>query len=38
MEVTRRRGKICKKLLDDLREGIRYCNMKEEGLNRERWN
>ena len=30
MEVTRRRGRRRKKLLDDLREGRGYCHMKEE--------
>jgi hypothetical protein len=34
MEVTRRRGRRRKKLLDDLMEGRGYCHMKEEALNR----
>jgi hypothetical protein len=37
MEVTRRRGRSRKKLLDDLMEWRGYCNMKEEALNMERW-
>jgi len=37
MEVTRRRGRRRKKLLDDLREGRGYCHMKEEALNRTMW-
>jgi hypothetical protein len=34
MEVTRRRGRRRKKLLDDLRERRGYCHLKEEALNR----
>ena len=37
MEMTRRRGKRCKKLLDDLREGRGYSHLKEEALNRTMW-
>ena len=33
MEVTRRRGRRHKKLLDDLREGRGYSHLKEEALN-----
>ena len=33
MEVTRRRGRRRKKLLDDLREGRGYYHLKEEALN-----
>jgi hypothetical protein len=37
MEVTRRRGRICKKLLDDLKEGRGYAHLKEEALDRTMW-
>ncbi len=37
MEVTRRRGRRRKKLLDDLREGRGYCHLKEEALNHTMW-
>ena len=37
MEVTRRRGRICKKLLDDLKDRRRYCHLKEEALDRTMW-
>ena len=37
MEVTRRRGRRRKKLLDDFREGRGYCHLKEEALNRPMW-
>ena len=37
MEVTRRRGRRRKKLLDDLREGRGYYHLKEEALNRTVW-
>ena len=37
MEVTRRRGKRLKKLLDDLREGRGYSHLEEEALNRTMW-
>ena len=37
MEVTRRRGRRRRKLLDDLK-GIRgYCHLKEESLDRTMW-
>jgi hypothetical protein len=32
MEVTRRRGRRRKKLLDDLKDRRGYCHLKEEGL------
>ena len=35
MEVTRRRGRRRKKLLDDLREGRGYWHLKEGALNVE---
>ena len=37
MEVTRRRGRRPKNLLDDLREGRGYSHLKEEALNRTMW-
>ena len=37
MEVTRRRGRRRKKLLDDLREGRGYCHLKEEAVDRNMW-
>ena len=37
MEVTRRRGRRRKKLLDDLEEGRGYSHLKEEALNRSVW-
>ena len=37
MEVTRRRGRRRKKLLDDLREGRGYSHLKEGALNRTMW-
>jgi hypothetical protein len=37
MEVTRRRGRRRKKLLDDLREGRGYSHLKEDALNRTMW-
>ena len=37
MEVTRRRGRRRKKLLDDLREGRGYSHLKEEALNCTVW-
>ena len=37
MEVTRRRGRRPKKLLDDLRKGRGYCHLKEEALNCTMW-
>ena len=37
MEVTRRRGKRRKKLLDDLKDRRGYCHLKEEALDRTMW-
>jgi hypothetical protein len=37
MEVTRRRGRRRKKLLDDLRDRRGYCHLKEEALDRTMW-
>jgi len=37
MEVTRRRGRRRKKLLDDLKDRRGYCNLKEEALDRTAW-
>jgi len=37
MEVTRRRGRRRKKLLDDLKYRAGYCHLKEEALNRTMW-
>jgi hypothetical protein len=37
MEVTRRRGRRRKKLLDDLKDRRGYCHLKEEGLDRIMW-
>ena len=37
VEVTRRRGRRCKKLLDDLKDGRGYCQLKEEALDRTMW-
>ena len=37
MEVTRRRGRGRKKLLDDLKEGTAYCHLKGGALNRTVW-
>jgi hypothetical protein len=37
MEVTRRRGRISKKLLDDLKERRGYSHLKEEALDRAMW-
>ena len=34
IEVTRRRGRRRKKLLDDLKDGRGYCQLKEESLDR----
>jgi hypothetical protein len=36
-EVTRRRGRRRKKLLDDLKDGRGYCHLKEEALDRTIW-
>jgi hypothetical protein len=37
IEVTRRRGKRRKKLLDDLGDSRRYSNFKEEAVDRIKW-
>ena len=37
MKVTRRRGRRCKKLLDDLKDRRGYCHLKEEALDRTMW-
>ena len=37
MEVTRRRGRRHKKLLDDLKDRRKYSHWKEETLNRTMW-
>ena len=37
MEVTRRRGRRCKKLLDDLKYRTGYSHLKEEALDRTMW-
>jgi hypothetical protein len=37
MEVTRRRGRICKKLLDNLKNRRGYSDLKEEALDRTMW-
>jgi hypothetical protein len=37
IEVTRRRGRRRKKLLDDLKERRGYCQLKEEALDRTVW-
>ena len=37
IEVTRRRGRRCKKLLDDLKDRRGYCQLKEEAVDRTRW-
>ena len=37
MEVTRRRGRRSKKLLDDLKDRRGYCHLKEEALDRPMW-
>ena len=36
-EVTRRRGRMCKKLLDDLKDRRGYFQLKEEALVRTMW-
>ena len=36
-EVTRRRGRRRKKLLDDLKDRRRYCQLKEEALDHTVW-
>jgi len=35
--VTERRGRRRRKLLDDLKERIGYCHLKEEVLDRSMW-
>ena len=37
IEETRRRGRRRKKLLDDLKDRIGYCQLKEEALDRTLW-
>ena len=37
MEVTRRRGRRCKKQLDDLKDKRGYSHLKEEALDRTMW-
>ena len=37
MEVTRRRGRRRRKLLDDLKDRRRYSHLKEEALDRTTW-
>jgi hypothetical protein len=37
IEMTGRRGRRCKQLLDDLKEKRRYCKLKEEALDRTLW-
>ena len=37
MEVTRRRGRRCKKLLDDLKDRRGYSHLKEEAVDRTMW-
>jgi hypothetical protein len=37
MEVTRRRGRRCKKLLDDLKDRRGYSHLKEEALDCTMW-
>jgi len=37
MEVSRRRGRRRKKLLDELKERRGYCHLKEEALDRTMW-
>ena len=37
IEVTRRRGRRRKKLLDDLKDRRGYCQLKEEALDRTVW-
>jgi len=36
-EMTRRQGRRCKKLLDDLKDRREYCELKEEALDRSVW-
>jgi hypothetical protein len=37
IEVRGRRGRRCRKLLDDLKERGGYCHLKEEALDRTMW-
>ena len=37
IEVTRKRGRRCKKLLNDLKDRRGYCQLKEEALDRTMW-
>jgi hypothetical protein len=37
IEVTRRRGRRCKRLLDDLGGRRGYCHLKEEAVDRFKW-
>ena len=37
IEVTRRQGRVRKKLLDDLKDRRGYCELKEEALDRTMW-
>ena len=37
IEVTRRRGRRRKQLLDDLKDRRGYCQLKEEALDRTMW-
>ena len=37
IEVTRKRGRRRKKLLDDLKDRRGYCQLKEEALDRTMW-
>jgi hypothetical protein len=37
IEMTGRRGRRCKQLLDDLKEKRRYCKLKEEALDHTQW-
>ena len=37
IEMTRRRGRRRKKLLDDLKDRRGYCQLKEEALDRSMW-
>jgi hypothetical protein len=37
IEVKVRRGRRCKKLLDDLKERRGYCHLKNEALDRTKW-
>ena len=37
MKVTRRRGRRCRKMLDNLKDRRGYCHLKEEALDRTIW-